>query len=67
MNNLIQLDIALAWNEIEEARCSLSDIEFPVEPEYIEAVCDRLNEAMGLLGAYFSQAHLDKVTNGEGY
>ena len=66
MNNPMHMDIALAWNEIEEARCSISEIAWD-EPDYIEAICERLDEAMGLLGDYFTQAHLDKVTNGEGY
>ena len=65
MNNLIQMDIAMAWNEIEEANCSLNECD--LTPEILDAISDRLREAMGLLGDYFSQAHLDKVTNGEGH
>lgn len=65
MNNPMQLDIALAWNEIEEANCSLNECD--LTPEIIDSISDRLNEAMGLLGDYFTQAHLDKVTNGEGH
>tara|TARA_Y100000401_G_scaffold114133_1_gene115743 strand:+ start:550 stop:750 length:201 start_codon:yes stop_codon:yes gene_type:complete len=66
MNNLIQMDIALAWNEIEEARCSLNQCD-DLTPEIIDAIDDRLDEAMALIGDYFSQAILDKVTNGEGH
>ena len=59
MNNLIQMDIAMAWNEIEEANCSLNECD--LTPEIIDAISDRLHEAMALIGDYFTQAHLDKV------
>ena len=59
MNNLIQMDIAMAWNEIEEANCSLNECD--LTPEIIDAISGRLREAMALIGDYFTQAHLDKV------
>ena len=63
MNNLIQMDIAMAWNEIEEANCSLNECD--LTPEIIDAISDRLHEAMALIGDYFTQAHLDKVLEEE--
>ena len=42
MNNLIQMDIAMAWNEIEEANCSLNECD--LTPEIIDAISDRLHE-----------------------
>lgn len=75
MNNLIQLDIACAFNAIEEAVEELGKY-WSTETEHyyvtfnrtdiVEAE-ERLETALRCLDEYFRPEHLRKVVNGEGH
>ena len=66
MNNLIQLDIACAFNAIEEAIDGLNDPETFNQTDIAE-VEERLETALRCLDEYFRPEHLRKVVNGEGH
>ena len=54
-------DIISAWDEVEEAHCSLDSLSNEDIIECIPSIKQRLKNAMGLLGEYFTdeeaQAH----------
>ena len=75
MNNPMQLDIACAFNAIEEAIEELGKY-WSTETEHyyitfnrtdIEEAEERLNTAMRCIDEYFTPAHLKQVLNGEGH
>ena len=75
MNNLIQMDIACAFNAIEEAIEQLdkwwsteTQLEFVTfNRTDIEEAEERLETALHCLDEYFRPEHLEKVVNGEGH
>lgn len=51
-------DIIIAWDEVEEAHCSLSDYSDGEVIDCVEAITKRLAIAMELLGKYFTDDEL---------
>ena len=63
MNEKEKQDIIEAWDEIEEAHCSLDSLSNEDIIECVHSIKQRLANAMALLGEYFtdkeSKEHLD--------
>lgn len=57
-------DIILAWNEVEEAHCSLNELNDEEVISCLDAIKKRLRVAMDLLGKYFTDKALMELIEG---
>ena len=64
MKNKEKEDVIKAWDEVEEAHCSLDSLSNEDIIECIHSIKQRLENAMNILGEYFTD---DEAKNQIGY